>query len=135
MNQGTTAGTRIIVVRNIPSEATIQAELYCALKEAGLSALLEQVLVIPGTTRTGRPAKIRVDVLVTDADGYALAAIEVKNLSKPRQTHEFSHTRQSEKYALLGIPFRYCTTMQEIGAAVDWAKAAYPRSHPPPLHP
>jgi hypothetical protein len=101
------------IIRNVPSEATIQAELYCALKVAGITAVLEQNFEI-GFQR------IRVDVLILDSEQNAIAAIEVKNCRNPRALDSFQDTRQFRKYTKLGLPFRYCTTIFEIQDCVEW---------------
>jgi hypothetical protein len=113
---------QMVIERTVPSEATIQAELYWALKSAGFTPFLEQVFVLASKTRTGRPSKIRVDVLV--ARGHqGFAAIEVKNQRFRKDAEYFAHTRQSAKYRALGLPFRYCTTLSEIPGCVEWASS------------
>ena len=107
------------IVRQNPSEATIQAELYCALKSAGFTPVLEQVIKLSTKTRTGRKGLIRVDLMVIKGD-EAIAAIEVKNHRTPKSITEFQQTRQYRKYVEIGLPFRYCTHLSEIEACVHW---------------
>jgi len=117
------------IKRSNPSEATIQAELYCALKTAGFQPVLEQVARLSGKTRrAGRAIQIRADLMVVQ-DGEAIAAIEVKNTKIPTSSAEFQNTRQYLKYVEMGLPFRYCTHLSEIEACVHWVRWLSNRQH------
>ena len=102
------------VRRHILSEATVQAELYGALKREGFHPILEQKF---------RHVKIRVDVCMIRGDDYAYACIEVKSQLRPRITSDYKHTLQHLKYGLLGLPFMYCTHMSDIPKAVEWVRS------------
>lgn len=110
---------RIKVDRKIKSEATIQADLYIALKARGLNVILEQPIPLAGWgTRFNKSGKIRVDILVMDGDNYAVCAIEMKN----KQGYiPPDGSRQLRKYQALGIPFRYCSGYDEFDDVVNWA--------------
>lgn len=117
-------GGRIKLLRNKPSEATVQAELYIALaelKSLGVNFVLNEPIELGGTVtrRTRKPTKVVVDVLMVDHEMFAIAAIEVKNDSAHRDR---SHTRQYSKYTRLGLPFIYCPGVSDIPCAVEWAK-------------
>lgn len=119
------AGTYIPVVfprakKSPPTEATIQAELYAALKLAGLLPILNQTFVLPNMkARSGRPEKIFVDVAIVQS-GIFPCAIEVKPGTRLSQV-KYLTTRQFAKYLDLGIPFRYCTSLEDIPDTVAWA--------------
>ena len=108
------------LIRHKPTEATIQAELYCALKSAKITAILEQSFLLQSKTRSGRPKKIRVDVALC-FDDQIFGAIEVKSRNEGKDVSSYLGTKQANKYTELGLPFRYCTRMDEIGDCVLWA--------------
>lgn len=108
------------ITRYLPSEATIQAELYCALKAAGLRPMLEQIFFLDGKTRTGRSEKIRVDLIVVDATDLVIAAVEIKSSSRVKNGDAFKHTRQASKYQRLELPVAWCTHLDAIPSTVQW---------------
>ena len=89
------------------SEATVQAELYIALKDAGLCVALEE----------------RVPPLVADVALYypetriIYALIEVKRGPSWRR----GMTVQAGKYNAAGYPWRYCRGLNDIPSCVQWA--------------
>ena len=104
------------------SEANVKAEIYYQLKRRGITSQLECYFYLHGfgghRGKTHIP-QIRADLVVTDEEGYAIAAIEVKKIDLVNDWYE---RNQRKKYEHLGLPFYYCCGMKEIPQTIKWVR-------------
>ena len=116
----------LYITRELPTEATIQAEIYKRLTSKGIKVSLEESFPLVGwkTMRAQRRGSIRVDVVVCFGK-QVVCCIEVKNNFKPpaiTPDSPVNQHRQFKKYMALGVPFRYCTSWQQIDDTVQWVE-------------
>jgi hypothetical protein len=103
------------------TEAEVQFELGRNLMLSGFKVLFERNIILKDRkTKTGRPVKLRADVVVFKNDSI-VCLIEVKNNKRPSS----NATKQKGKYTSSGIPFIYCWNEKHIDQAVKKVSEIY----------